>query len=97
MKRFRITHRASADIDEIWTYIAQDNPSAADRVEQQLHDTMNLLAEFPGIGHTRADVDDVRYRFWSVYDYVIVYRHDRKPIEVIRVLHGRREIRSMLR
>jgi plasmid stabilization system protein ParE len=45
MKRFRITPRASADIDEIWTYIAQDNPAAADRVEQSLHDAMHLLAE----------------------------------------------------
>jgi plasmid stabilization system protein ParE len=96
MKRFRITPRASADIDEIWTYIAQDNPSAADRVEQQLHDAMRLLAEFPGIGHVRADVDDPRYRFWSVFSYVIVYRPDPKPVEVIRVIHGSRDIGSLM-
>jgi plasmid stabilization system protein ParE len=97
MKPFRIMPRASADIDEIWTYIAQDNPAAADRVEQKLHDAMHLLADFPGMGHVRDDVDDPRYRFWSVFDYVIVYRPDRKPMEVMRVIHGMRDMRAQLR
>lgn len=97
MKRYLITPQADADIEAIWQYIAQDNPRAADRVELKLHQAMQLLSEFPRMGHTRADVDDSRYRFWSVYDYLIVYQHNRTPIEVIRVINGRRDIPNILR
>lgn len=61
--RFRISRRADADLDQIWKFIARDNLPAADRVEQELHAAMQRLAESPGLGHTRADVGDARYRF----------------------------------
>jgi plasmid stabilization system protein ParE len=47
---YRISPRADADMDEIWTYIAQDNLRAADRTEQALHDAMEQLARMPGLG-----------------------------------------------
>ncbi len=48
---YRISPRADADIDEIWTYTAQDNLRAADRTEQAPHDAMDQLARMPGLGH----------------------------------------------
>jgi plasmid stabilization system protein ParE len=53
---------------------------------------MRRLAAFPRIGHIREDVADESLRFWSVYSYLIAYRPERKPIEIVRVLHGARDI-----
>jgi toxin ParE1/3/4 len=77
MKGYRLTRRADADLDAIWNVINDNNgPRVADRIEQELHEAMRLLAEHPGIGHRRADVRNPRYRFWSVYKFVIAYRPD---------------------
>ena len=54
---------------------------------------MRRLAEFPHIGHTREDVTDKPLRFWSVYSYPIVYWPEKKPLEVVRVVHGAQDLR----
>ena len=55
------------------------------------------LPDMPGKGHARADVKDPRYRFWCVYSYLIAYRFDDKSLTVVRVVHGRRNLRRLFR
>src|SRR5437868_3820335 len=93
--RYRISHRADADIDEICDYIAQHNIRAADKVDLAIHQAVERLSEMPGLGHTRADVSDPRYRFWSVGNYVIAYRVEERTLVVVRVLHGARDFRAI--
>lgn len=93
---YRVSLLANRDLDCIWEYIASDNPIAANRVDEELHAAMKLLAEFPGMGHTRADVSDPRYLFWPVYSYVIAYRIEAEALLVVRVIHGARNIRQVL-
>jgi plasmid stabilization system protein ParE len=95
--RLRISTRADADLESIWRYIARDNPGAAVRVEEGLHDAMRTLTEFPGMGHTRSDVANPAYRFWTVAPYVIAYRVEGETLIVVRVLHGARNFRDRLR
>jgi plasmid stabilization system protein ParE len=57
---YRISRRANADIESICDYIAKDNPNAADEVDERIHGTIQMLALFPGMGHSRADVSDKR-------------------------------------
>jgi len=45
---------------------------------------MGLVASFPGLGPSRKDLTDEPLRFWSVYSYLIVYRPETKPLQVIR-------------
>lgn len=92
---YRISPRADADIDEIWTFIAQDDQRAADRVEQALHEAMEQLARMPGLGHRRSDASE-RYRFWRVGNYLIAYRLEKRVVHVVRVLHGARDIKRFL-
>lgn len=94
--KFRISRLADRDIEDIWQFIARDNPNAADRVEEELHEAMQMLATHPGAGHTRTDVSDPRYRFWSVYSYLIGYRLDGESIVVVRAIHGSRDVRQIL-
>jgi toxin ParE1/3/4 len=92
---YRISRMANNDIERICDYIAQDNPAAADRVDEKLHEAIELLAKVPGMGHTRADVKDKRYRFWVVGSYVIAYRMEAHELVVVRVLHGARDFRRL--
>ena len=47
MGRFRVSNSAYQDIEEIWSYIAADNPAVADRVIRHLHEAIQWLARFP--------------------------------------------------
>ena len=58
---YRISRRADNDIERICDRIAQDNPDVADRLDERIHGAIQLLADFPKLGHTRADVKDARY------------------------------------
>jgi plasmid stabilization system protein ParE len=96
MKRFILTRRAKQDVNEIWDYIADDNIEAADRVLDALDNAMFKLAKNPGIGHFREELADRRHRFFVVYSYLIVYRHETKPVQIIRVIHAARDVQSIL-
>lgn len=49
------------------------------------------------IGHLRPDLTERPVRFWPVRSYLIVYRADIRPIQVIRVLSGYRDVATLLR
>ena len=97
MIRALATPEARADLRAIWEYIADVNIEAADRVLDQIEEAFNRLADMPGIGHFRLDFLDRRYRFYTVYSYVIAYRWEAQPIEIIAVIHGARNLRAFLR
>jgi antitoxin ParD1/3/4/toxin ParE1/3/4 len=96
MARYVLTDPAKQDVRDIVDYIRQRNPEAAARVRGEFRDAMRRLADFPYMGHLRADLTDEPLRFWTVYSYLIVYRPDRKPLQVIRVLHGARDVGKIL-
>ncbi len=57
---------------------------------------MDKLAAAPGIGHRREELAGGPHRFWLVYSYLIVYRVDSQPLQIVRVLHAARELKSIL-
>lgn len=62
-----------------------------------LEKALERLAKNPGLAHMREELADRRYRFYLVYSYLIVYRFETKPLQVIRVLHAARDVQSILR
>lgn len=92
MSRFVLTPRAEKDLDEIWGYIAQDSVEQADRVLAKLNKTMHQLARHPGIGHVREEWADRRHKFWPVYSYIVMYRPETKPLQILRVVSGYRDL-----
>lgn len=96
MSNFIISPKARLDLLEIWTYIAEDDIDAAANLLQQLHEAILKIAEMPGIGHLREDLADEPLRFWPVRRYLIIYRPDSDPLEIVRVLSSRRDIRALL-
>jgi plasmid stabilization system protein ParE len=94
---YLLTPAADADINDLWLHVAgSSGERAADRLEDELHDAMRRLAEMPGMGHLRTDLADEALRFWSVHSVLVVYRPETRPLQVIRVLHGARDVRAIL-
>jgi plasmid stabilization system protein ParE len=81
---FVLTPDAERDLNEIWDYIAADNPDAATRVIDTFEAAFRRFAQHPGLGHYREDLADKRHRFAMVYSYLIVYRWESTPLQVIR-------------
>ena len=96
-RRFRITPEARFDLLSIWHYIARDNANAADRIIKRLETAFHLLARFPRKGHKRDDVHSSEpVLFWPVGSYVVVYRPEPKPVLIVRVFHGARDLDALL-
>jgi toxin ParE1/3/4 len=81
---------------EIVDHVARDSEERALAVLGRLHAAARKLADMPGLGHRRADVTDKSALFWSVHSWLIVYRADRKPLEILRVIHGSRDLVRIL-
>ncbi|HEY2393912.1 MAG TPA: type II toxin-antitoxin system RelE/ParE family toxin [Candidatus Angelobacter sp.] len=99
MSAYQFTSLAVADLFEIWSYIASDNVQAANAVEEAVYQACNLIAKAPLAGRIRTDLTRLPVRFWFVQpyrNYVIVYDPATKPIQIIRVLHGARDIPALL-
>ena len=100
MSGFVLTPRAKADIFNIWAYIADQNQDAADRVEQAIFDACAFLAEAPARGHSGPDLTARPLRFWTLSrypNYVIVYRPEKGPLQIVAVMHGKRDIQRILK
>jgi toxin ParE1/3/4 len=83
--------RAEADLIDIWRYIAQDSSANADRMLDRISETLNRLAAVPFMGQARFDLAP-GLRMFPVGNYLIFFRPIEGGIEVIRVLHGKRNI-----
>lgn len=90
----RRTAQAEEDLIEIWIYIAQDNPAAADRLLDNFDSKFSLLAEQPALGPAREDIAP-GLRYLPVGNYLILYRIIDGGIEVVRVVQGARNWKSL--
>jgi plasmid stabilization system protein ParE len=95
--RFIFTEEAETDLLEILDYLADERESAAVRVRDAIYDAVEKIAERPGIGHTREDLTDRALKFWSVYSYLVVYDPESRPLTIVAVLHGARNVGEMLK
>jgi toxin ParE1/3/4 len=96
-RRFVLAPEAALDLIQIWRYIKkQSNVRIADRVESAIRDKIIFLAVNPGAGHWRKDLTAESVKFFPVYSYLIVYRPDTKPLHVVGILHGRRDMEQVL-
>lgn len=86
---------ADLDLDEIWEFIAEDNPAAADKVTEDIVAAIETLVSAPHMGHRRPDLTSRPLRFWTVRNYLIAYAPDEKPLWIIAVIHGSRSPRVM--
>lgn len=94
MAQLRISPRAISDLIEIWSYIADDSEAHADGFVDKIHDAMELLARQPGLGRRRDELAPGIQSF-AVGRYIVFYRRVTGAIEIVRVLHGARDIENI--
>jgi toxin ParE1/3/4 len=88
---------ARDDLVEIWLYIAiaQDNQATADQVLENINQKFLLLSDSPLIGRERQEISS-GLRSFPASSYVIFYRPINGGIDVVRVLHGARNVEDLL-
>ena len=86
--RVVIAPRARRDLDDILSYIAAENRSAATKMAGRFDKTIRLLAEKPFIGPAAGRLGDRTLRRFSVSPYIIFYRPEATKLEIVRVLHA---------
>lgn len=96
MKRFVLSPAATADIEQIEAFLDEYAPHATDTVLDALLDAMRRIAATPGLGHLREDITDEPLRFHPVWSSLVIYRVT-EPVEIVRVLHGARDVARQLR
>lgn len=89
--KLRITKLAAQDLSEIENYIGQDNPVAAVNFVQKLTERFHILLDSPGIGRKRPELSPTT-RSSSVGEYLILYRRVTDGIEILRVIHAKRDL-----
>jgi toxin ParE1/3/4 len=96
MSEPRLTRQAEVDLEEAWAYIAERNEEAADRLIEAIHERARFQARFPLTGRPREDLAP-GLRSFVVSSYVVFFRPVEDTIEVLRVLHGSRDVDSIMR
>ncbi len=100
MARTVVSPRADRDVDEQFAYIARDSRHAAVRFLAAAEETFDQLAKMPELGGQF----DVRIshlaglRVWQIKGfekYLVFYCPIEQGVEIIRVLHGARDIAAV--
>lgn len=97
MKRFVLTRPVEDVRHQIKNDLAKRaGPAIARRVMKEIRFAIDLLGDQPDLGHVREDLTNRPLKFWAVFSYLIGYAPKPRPIQVIRVLHGARDIEHLL-
>ena len=98
--RIRKHTRAKLDVLEIYAHLGNDSERVAERFLTNLDQAIHTLTETPMIGR-KSDIAVSGYpapRIWHVpgfEDFLIFYVPSDEELEIVRVLHGKRDIESL--
>ena len=89
------------DLIELATYIAEDNLDASDRFLVAAEETFNQLAKTPWMGKlsqfSNPNLADIRQQAVKGFKkYLVFYRPTDLGVEILRVIHGARDIQAIL-
>ena len=73
------------------------NVDAANRVESESFETFEALARTSGQGRKRTDLTAEAVLFFPVHSYLLVYRPEKRPLEVVAIIHGARNVGRVLK
>jgi plasmid stabilization system protein ParE len=94
---FRLAHDALDDLDAICLNEAERSGwDHSMDIEAQLWEAFEALGKNHGIGHRRSDITSADLYFFFSGPYMIVYRSDLRPIAITSIIHGSRDLETML-
>ncbi len=87
---------AESDLEEIFEYIAEDNPNAAALLVEELLEKFQMLSENKTLGRERQDLM-LDLRGFPHKRYMIFYFSIDEGVEIFRVVHGARDIMEVFK
>lgn len=94
--RVRLTDQALDDLKSIADWIGSDNRPRAESFSAELRAKCLDLGDKPERFPVADELRDVGVRKRVHGRYLILYRVHRSEVEVVRVVHGARDLRSLL-
>ncbi|MBV8821820.1 MAG: type II toxin-antitoxin system RelE/ParE family toxin [Ktedonobacteraceae bacterium] len=94
MGSYRLNSKAEEDLLELWRYRAENSPTSATKFIRTLHQHFLLLAENAQLGQARPDIAP-ELRYFPVKRYLILYRQIPDDVEIMRVIHGSRDLGTL--
>jgi toxin ParE1/3/4 len=95
MSQISIRPLAHSDLLDIWSYFAQSSEEKANTLLIEFNQKFQLLSEAPQMGRARPELlRDLRS--FPCSNYVIFYFPTTEGVEIIRVLHMRRDIEAII-
>jgi toxin ParE1/3/4 len=96
--QIRFLRIAEEDFTEIISYIAVENPVAANSLATKIEKNLELLSTNPLLGRIPRDeeIKKLGYRYLIVKTYIIFYTIENKTILIHRILHGARNFKPIL-
>ncbi len=91
MARVIRSAQAQQDLEGILDYLDSQSNDVADRFATKFDQTCELHAHHPQIG-ARSEEYAPNLRHFTVWNYAIFYRPIEDGIEIIRIIHGARDI-----
>lgn len=83
-----------ADLLDIWLYIAEDSPTNADRYLSRIEETVNKIADSPGMGRSAEHVRP-GFRMFPIDNYLFFYREIKGGIEAVSIVSGFRDLEHL--
>jgi toxin ParE1/3/4 len=97
MKAFILSPEAERDLDAIKAYLLKEaGVRMTRRIIRELRAGIRFIGKNPEAGHAREDLTGEPVKFWPVFSYLIVYSQGKKPVEIARILHGKRDVEEIL-
>jgi toxin ParE1/3/4 len=93
MSRYRFTLQAEQDLADLTNFIAGNNPAAGVAMLDLIEERCAMLARYPEAGRTREELLP-GIRSFPASSYVIFYRVAGDEVQILRVLHGSRDVES---
>jgi toxin ParE1/3/4 len=96
--KYRISHAAIQDLEAIWQYTQKNwSIEQADRYYRLIIGEIEFVAENPEAGKSYEQFKK-GYRASKVKSHLLFYRKiESEPIEVIRILHQRMDLKARLK
>ena len=95
MSELKLTKAAFDDLVEIWSFIAADNELRADEIVRSIKQQYSRLPQYPLLGRERNDLCK-GYRSLSCGKYSIFYKLVGAEVQIMRILHGARDVTRLL-
>ncbi len=98
--RYRLTNRATLDLEEIQRFIIvdKDNPSGVEVVESYLFEAFDKIGDDSARcgGRSRPEITSLPYKFLSVRKYVVVYDDRASPVRIMAILGARQNLPAII-